>query len=73
MTKIEEAQLKIHEMYALYHMNCAGTCSCVLRNITRCGVQLTDQEKIDDSMKTALRHIELFHKRLEYIQNEERK
>lgn len=74
MTKYEEAQLKLHEMYALYHMNCALTKSCISRNIKDgYGNQLSDQEKIDDSMKTAMRHIELFREQLEYIQNKENK
>lgn len=50
------------ELYALFHIHSASNGHCLSKNLFHGtgDTQFTNQEKIDDAMETALRHIRHF-------------
>lgn len=53
------------ELQALWWIAYANTGGCKQRNISRGGVQLTDDEKVEEALNTAQNHIRLFRESCE--------
>ena len=50
-------RFEVHKAYANYWQAMATTGAATLRDISRAGVQLTDEEKTKEALATMLRHI----------------
>lgn len=65
--KYLEAQMKMHELYALWWMNYANTEHNKNRTRSANGGKYTPEDLVQDAMETSKRHIELFDELKELI------
>ena len=56
----KEQSMKHSELQASWWIAYATTGACIKRNMSKSGVQLTDDEKVADALETAQRHIRTY-------------